>query len=395
MYQVIDGVRVWGTPDPGAVAQAVNCARAGAVAAVALMADHHLGYSQPIGGVVAYRGQISPSGVGYDIACGNKAVRTNLRAADVRADLGAIMDEIYSSVIFGVGGTMPTPVDHELFDDPTWREVPQLFALQELARSQLGTAGAGNHFVDLFEEEDTGALWVGVHFGSRGFGHRTATGFMNLAAGWAFDAQPPRAAMDAAPTLLSLNSELGQAYLAAMRLAGRYAYAGRDLVVEQVLRILGARAEFAVHNHHNFAWLEEHNGEELVVVRKGATPLAPGQLGFVGGSMADISVVIRGKETAEAAASLYSTIHGAGRIMSRSQALGRRRGKRRTPGAVSVEQMQTAVRNYGVELRGGGPDESPFVYRRLADVLAAHENTLEVLHTLRPIGVAMAGPERR
>lgn len=393
MFQTIDGVRVWGQPEADAVRQAVACSWVGDVAAVALMADHHLGYSQPIGGVVAYRGFISPSGVGYDIACGNKAVRTNLKASSIRADLPRIMDEIFREVAFGLGRKNPKPVDHELFDDPTWKDVPQVGALKDLAHAQLGTVGSGNHFVDLFVEPATDDLWVGVHFGSRGLGHKTATGFLNLAQNLPWGAGGAGREMHQPPTVIRLNSDLGQAYLAAMQLAGRFAYAGRDYVVEQVLKILWAKSTFAVHNHHNFAWVEEHDGEELVVIRKGATPLAPGQLGFIGGSMADMSAIVRGRDTEEAKASLNSTVHGAGRIMSRSAALGKKNKAtgRREGGRVTPEQMMDAVRTYGVELRGAGVDESPFVYRPLRGVLDAHTETLEILHELRPIGVAMAG----
>ncbi|HWI60277.1 MAG TPA: RtcB family protein [Symbiobacteriaceae bacterium] len=397
MFREIDGVRVWGEPQEGAVQQAVQCSWVGDVAAVALMADHHLGYSQPIGGVVAYRGFISPSGVGYDIGCGNKAVRTNLSAADIRKDLPRLMDEIYRQVSFGLGRKQQHPVDHELFDDPTWADIKQVGALKDLAQSQLGTVGSGNHFVDLFEEPATGAVWVGVHFGSRGFGHKTASGFLNLAEGRPFGAGIPRGEMNTPPTVLKLSTDLGQAYLAAMRLAGRYAYAGRDYVVSQVLKILHAKATFEVHNHHNFAWVEEHGGEELVVVRKGATPLMPGQLGFIGGSMADIAVIVQGRDSEEARAAFHSACHGAGRVMSRMAALGRRNPEtgQREGGRVTPEAMQEAIRTYGVELRGAGVDESPFVYRKLQDVLDAHAETLDVLHVLRPIGVAMAGGDVR
>ncbi|BDG59600.1 RtcB family protein [Caldinitratiruptor microaerophilus] len=390
-------VRIWGRHDADTLRQLEMCARTGEVAAAALMADGHKGYSQPIGGVVAYRGQISPSGVGFDIACGNKAVRTDLRAEEIRRDLPRIMDEIARTVSFGIGRKNPRPVDHDLFDDPAWTVHPGVAALKDLARQQLGTVGGGNHYVDLFEEPATGLVWVGVHFGSRGLGFKTATGFLNLAAGRPFDAPGRRESMDQPPVVLSLRSDLGQAYLEAMKLAGRYAYAGRDYVVNQVLAILGARPTLEVHNHHNYAWIEKHDGEELVVVRKGATPNWPGQLSFIGGSMADIAVIVRGKNSPEARDALYSTVHGAGRIMSRTQAAGkwkRVRGRRvRIGGAVSEEAMRQAVRGYGVELRGGGPDEAPQVYRPLQEVLDAHRGTLEIVHVLRPIGVAMAGPE--
>jgi len=399
-YQQINGVRVWGRPDEGALTQAQLCAATGNVVQTLLMADHHKGYSQPIGGVVVYDGQISPSGVGYDIACGNKAVRTRLSAEQIKPRLAAIMDEIVRKISFGIGRVNQTKLDHELFDDSDWAVYKAVGAqehdkLKALARDQLGTVGSGNHFVDLFEEVGTGYLWVANHFGSRGFGHKTASGFLNLAAGRAFLANAPGEKMDQPPVLLDMQSELGEMYERAMQLAGRYAYAGRDDVIRQVLAILGTEAELEVHNHHNYAWRETHNGKEVMVIRKGATPSAPGQIGFIGGSMGDISVIVQGKDSAENRDAYYSTVHGAGRVMSRTQAAGKMNWKTRTRsgGQISPQQMQEAVRAFGVELRGAGTDESPFVYRKLQEVLDAHGDTIEVKHVLKPIGVCMAGAD--
>jgi tRNA-splicing ligase RtcB len=179
-----------------------------------------------------------------------------------------------------------------------------------------------------------------------------------------------------------------------MQLAGRYAYAGRDWVCNEVARMLGAHILEEVHNHHNYAWRETHGGEELWVVRKGATPAFPGQKGFVGGSMGDISVILEGVESEESKYALYSTVHGAGRVMSRNAARGkinRRTGKVITPGAISREMMMEWVRRQGVELRGAGTDESPHCYKRLPEVLGFHRATIRILHVLKPIGVAMAG----
>lgn len=337
--------------------------------------------------------------------CGLKAVRTDVRTTDLRPKLSAVLDQIEQKVVFGVGGENKQPVDHELFDDPTWVDVPHLRGLKNLARQQLGTVGSGNHFVDLFTDQD-GWVWVGVHFGSRGFGHKTASGFLNLATRRSFDASAPGESMDQPATVLPLRGkggELGQAYLAAMQLAGRYAYAGRDYVVQQVLNILGANATYTVHNHHNFGWVEEHNGEKLVVVRKGATPAWPGQQSMVGGSMGDISVIIEGVESPRSQTSLYSTIHGAGRVMSRTAAAGRmrwRKGKNGQrvqeiikPGQITREMMLAWLKREHVELRGGGPDESPHVYRRLPEVLAHHQDTIRILYTLQPLGVIMAGAD--
>jgi tRNA-splicing ligase RtcB len=189
-----------------------------------------------------------------------------------------------------------------------------------------------------------------------------------------------------------------------MNLAGRYAYAGREWVARKVVSLLGGTEQELVHNHHNFAWKEVHGGEEVVVIRKGATPAFPGQRGFIGGSMGDDAVIVRGTTPDVATAevqeaqreALYSTVHGAGRVMSRTQAAGkrnRRSGRVLSPGLVSPEMMDEWVKEKGVILRGGGLDESPHVYRRLPSVLAAQEGTIEVEHVLKPLIVVMAGAD--
>jgi tRNA-splicing ligase RtcB len=268
--------------------------------------------------------------------------------------------------------------------------------LRTKARAQLGTVGSGNHYVDLFaDESDT--LWVGVHFGSRGFGHTVASNFLALGQGRLWGEHVPEAEV-----ILPLSQPVGHDYWHLMNLAGRYAYAGREWVARKVVEILNGTEMELVHNHHNFAWKETHGGEELVVVRKGATPAFPGQKGFVGGSMGDDAVIIQGAAGTESdvaatqEAALFSTVHGAGRIMSRTAAAGKRNrktGKVLSPGRVTPEMMQTWVKAKGVVLRGGGLDESPHVYRRLPDVLAAQGPTIEVLHTLKPLIVVMAGAD--
>jgi tRNA-splicing ligase RtcB (3'-phosphate/5'-hydroxy nucleic acid ligase) len=379
------------------------------------MADGHVGYVMPIGGVAAYREKVSVVGVGFDIACGNAAIRTDMTLADVgespdevRRHLEGIADEIAGTVSFGIGrrnAAADAPVDHPLFDDAAWDAVPgkERGALRAKARGQLGTVGGGNHYVDVFADE-TGTLWVGVHFGSRGFGHSVASAFLALAQGKAWGERPGAggARPDQREVLLDLGAPIGHDYWHLMNLAGRYASAGREWVARKVVDILGAKELALVHNHHNFAWRETHDGEELVVVRKGATPAFPGQTGFIGGSMGDAAVIVRG--TAPAAddvadlqrEALFSTVHGAGRVMSRSEAAGKRKGwgaqaRIVRPGRVTPEMMREWVDAQGVILRGGGPDESPHVYRRLPDVLAAQGGTIEVLHTLRPLIVVMAG----
>lgn len=392
----MENLTVFGAPiiDANAIEQIKRCP-ASPDDRAALTADAHYGYGHPIGGVVAYRDKISLSGVGFDIACGNKAVQTNLKAADI--DREKIIDEIFKQIGFGVGRPNPKPIDHPVFDHIAKAEFAPQKAMMRLAMDQLGTVGSGNHFVDLFEDEK-GWLWIGVHFGSRGFGHKTTTGFIALSKGKSFTDHVPEGGMDAPPILFDADSELGRDYLAAMRLAGEYAYAGRDVVVEKVLEILGAKAGFEVHNHHNFLWEEEHFGEKYYVVRKGATPAFPGQYGFIGANMADESVVIRGVDSPLSRDGLYSTVHGAGRVMSRNQAAGKKRWKNGkvqylSKGLVDWTAWKKRMKNKSIALRGGGADEAPECYKKLQEVLGYHEGTIEVVHRLRPIGVAMAAPD--
>jgi len=201
------------------------------------------------------------------------------------------------------------------------------------------------------------------------------------------------------------ESDLGAQYIAAMQLGGEYAYAGRDWVCSRVARLLGAEIVEEIHNHHNFAWHEEHDGRMLWGCRKGATPAFPGQRGFVGGTMGEISVILEGvspdemdESTRDAQrASMFSTVHGAGRVMGRKQAAGvfdRKTGAMKREGLVKPEMMNEWLQRSNVVLRGGGLDESPHCYKRLPEVVAEQGGTVRVLHTLTPVGVAMAGANK-
>ncbi|SCM71585.1 RNA-splicing ligase RtcB [uncultured Pleomorphomonas sp.] len=377
---------IYGNHDERTLAQLDRCLAAGSAAAGVLCADGHLGYAHPIGGVVGYTNHISISGVGFDIACGNMAVRLDARAEDLKPQLGTILSDIASCISFGIGRSNGEKVDHALFDSDLWKAA-DVEDLKPMARDQLGTVGSGNHYVDILEDED-GFAWIGVHFGSRGLGHKITTKYLK--------AVGAKDGMEVDPALIEADSDLGRGYLAGVELGGLYAYAGRAWVVERVRRLIGASANFTVHNHHNFVWQETHGGVGMWVVRKGATPAFPGQYGFVGGSMGDNAVILRGVESEKSAASLYSTVHGAGRIMSRTEARGRfvkdERGKKiRQPGRVRHDDWQTWLRDFGVMVIGGDVDEAPQAYRRLDEVLAEHAGTVEVVHTLKPIGVLMAG----
>jgi len=365
-------IKVFGHHDEATVAQMRNCMSVGNAVAGVICADGHLGYAQPVGGVIAYEKQISISGVGFDIGCGNMAVRLDTPYEDISALAGTIIKDVHKVISFGVGRTNDERVEHAMFDDAdAWREADREDYRQK-AVSQLGTVGSGNHYVDLMRDEE-GFVWIGVHFGSRGLGHSSATKYLKAAGG--------KDGMNVPPAVVDEESEIGRRYIAAMELAGRYSYAGREWVVERVRKIIGGNVTDMVHNHHNYAWRENHGGKDLWVVRKGATPAFPGQRGFVGGSMGDDAVILEGIDSEEAKASLYSTVHGAGRLFGRKEA------KRR----FTREEMDSWLTERGVTLVGADLDESPMAYRRLPDVLAEHAGSTKVLHTLRPFAVAMAG----
>lgn len=365
-------MKVFGEHDAGTLAQMRNCMTVGNVVAGAICADGHLGYAQPVGGVIAYEKQISISGVGFDIGCGNMAVRLDTPFTAIEDRIGAIAKDIARIISFGVGRTNDERVEHALFDDAEAWQASDMESYRPKAAAQLGTVGSGNHYVDLMRDE-AGLVWIGVHFGSRGLGHTSATKYLKAAGG--------QDGMNVPPAVVDESSEIGARYIAAMELAGRYAYAGREWVVERVRQIVGGAVTDMVHNHHNYAWRETHGDRDLWVVRKGATPAFPGQRGFVGGSMGDDAVIIAGVDGEDARASLYSSIHGAGRLFGRKEA------KRRFTKA----EMDQWLQGRNVTLVGADLDESPMAYRRLPDVLAHHVGSIEVQHTLRPFVVVMAG----
>jgi tRNA-splicing ligase RtcB len=364
-------LKVYGSHEATTLEQMRNCMKFGNAVAGVLCADGHLGYSQPVGGVIAYEDQISISGVGYDIACGNMAVKLDLPFTAIEDKVGVIAKDIANTLSFGIGRKNEEKVEHPLFDDPNLWSESDMSHFKAKAEAQLGTIGSGNHYVDIMVDEN-GMVWIGVHFGSRGLGHTTATKYLKLAGG--------KDGINVAPTVLDDGSELGSRYISGMLLAGQYAYAGREWVVERVRKIVGGKVLDSVHNHHNYAWKEKHGDKNLWVVRKGATPAFPGQRGFVGGSMGDDGVIIEGIDDHDAKEALYSSIHGAGRTFGRNEA--KRRFKK--------QEMNEWLQRRGVTLIGGDLDESPQAYRRLSEVLAQTKG-IKISSVLKPVVVVMAG----
>ena len=383
---------------------------------VALMADGHLGYNMPIGGVAAYEDKIPVWGVGYDIACGNCAVMLDLKYEDAIAPYrNDFADEMFNALTFGLGKKNQhpdAPREHEIFEYGAWNLIPETIdssipfkhegmrekmtrnGMKAMARDQLGTIGAGNHYVDVFADHEDN-VWIGAHFGSRGLGHTIASNFISIANGGRWGER----SYSGEYTYLENGTVSFADYLDLMWLAGEYAHVGREWVVTMVAEMLGGKIRDKVHNHHNYAWREPvvvDEGELMCwVVRKGATPAGPGERGFVGGSMGDISVILRGSEKGRTELQqeiMFSTVHGAGRVMSRSMA----KGKTKKDGTVVREPMvdrqkaSEIIKSLDVVVRGGGLDEAPQAYRNLDLVLDSQGETIEVETELYPKIVCMA-----
>jgi len=384
-------LKIIGQHEDKTIEQAKKCLAAGADKFV-LCADGHLGYGHPIGGVAAYKDRISISGVGFDIACGNMAVKLPVKYTEIH-DWKEIGRQINRTISFGIGRVNETPVEAEFLDtDANWQN-EALAGLKDKAHAQLGTVGSGNHYVDVFHDEE-GFVWIGVHFGSRGLGHSATTHFLKKLGA--------KDGMDAEPCIVDMDSDVGQAYFEAMTLGGKYAYAGREWVCSTVAKIIHGNDNFTdqVHNHHNFAWIEEHDGEKYFVVRKGSTPAFPGQRSFIGSTMADKSVIVRGLDTPEAKENLYSTVHGAGRILSRTQAAGKYKGwgakrVKVSDGLIDENEMRQGMKDKNIHLFGAGADEAPDCYKKLSEVLEYHKDSIQVETKLTPIIVCMAGADIR
>jgi len=356
----------------------------------ALMADAHEGYGLPIGGVLATNeGTVIPYAVGVDIACRmcmsvfpmdptqNDKVRVKLR------------NLLYQHTIFGVGTKNKNHIDTSLFDKSEWKATRFIRQHSDLAYSQLGTSGAGNHFVEWGELNVlTDAPEVNLkkgnyiallsHSGSRGFGNEVANFYSKVAMG---KVHLPREARHLA--WLDLSSEEGHEYWIAMNLAGEYASANHREIHQKISGGLGLTPTARIENHHNFAWKEKlPNGKISVVHRKGATPAGKGVIGIIPGSMAHPGFIIRGKGNPD---SLNSASHGAGRRMSRSQAMK----------TFSWNELESALEKFGVELIGGDLDESPMAYKNIEDVMKLQQDLVEVIAVFQPRIVRMAEGRRR
>lgn len=374
--------RQWGTDlEPQSVEQIKNACRLPVSVRGALMPDAHLGYGLPIGGVLATKNAVIPYAVGVDIACRMKMTVLDLPPTLLEEDPDRLKRAISAETRFGIGASFKRKRQHDVMDED-WSISPITQRNKDKAWAQLGSSGSGNHFVEFgvldVRDPATGInpgryLALLSHSGSRGTGAAVAAHYSKVA-------------MEQRKSLphelrrlawLDLTSGAGQEYWAAMELMGRYAAANHACVHRHIVAHLGTRVLLDVENHHNFAWKEKHDGEEVIVHRKGATPAGEGVLGIIPGSMASPAFIVRGKGNAD---SLDSASHGAGRLMSRTAA------KKK----FNWHDTKKLLAERNVELMSAGLDEVPMAYKNIENVMAAQQDLVETLARFDPRLVKMA-----
>ncbi|MBI3876138.1 MAG: RtcB family protein [Verrucomicrobia bacterium] len=361
----------------------------------ALMPDAHVGYGLPIGGVLATDNAVIPYAVGVDIACRMKMTVLDIPLRDLERKQDRLTRAIEAETRFGIGANFKERREHEVLD-ADWSVSPITKQNKDRAWSQLGTSGSGNHFVEfgLFTAHGeiaptTGQAGTPVplpagtyvallsHSGSRGTGAAVCDYYSRIA----FNQFPDLPSELKRLAWLSLDSQEGQEYWAAMELMGQYAAANHACIHKHIAENLGAQVLLDLENHHNFAWKEKHiiGGveREVIVHRKGATPAGQGVLGIIPGSMASPGFVVGGKGNTE---SLNSCSHGAGRAMSRKAANEK----------FNWKDVNRFLRERGVTLISAGLDEVPMAYKNIREVMAAQNDLVTVLGQFDPKLVKMA-----
>lgn len=374
--------------EDGAFEQAWNCAKhPAAFSHMALMPDCHQGYGMPIGGVMALKNAISPAMVGVDIGCGMCAIKTNLTVDDfLENELVEIRDEIAEAIPCGEGRFRPEPVPWNgwlglapLYKDAVWSSD----RIIDTAKKSLGTLGGGNHFIEIQKDALTDEVWIMLHSGSRGFGYNIAQHHMTVA-----DGRDPVGAK-LGVSALSMSTEQGQRYCIDMSMALRFAEQNREVMMNDVKRVFlnhFKSVEFSnrVNIHHNYAALEKHFDELVVVHRKGATSAGLGQMGIIPGSMGTMSCIVRGLGNEE---SFMSCSHGAGRVRGRMDA-----SRSLDLGEVQMSMSGVVFAGFKEIKKGklkGKPDlgEAPQAYKDIAEVMSNQRDLVDVVHWLEPLAV--------
>ncbi len=376
--------RTWGEEgiEAASHAQMRQACSVPVAAAAALMPDAHVGYGLPIGGVLACKNAVIPYAVGVDIACRMKLSVLDLPPDTIESDFTRYKDSLENGTRFGIGVEHSKRQGHAVMDRD-WTVTKITRERKDKAWKQLGTSGSGNHFaefgvltVDARDEAlglDAGRyVSLLTHSGSRGVGAAVCSTYSGIAR----STLPQRYSDFARLAWLDLDSEAGQEYWAAMNLMGDYASANHEVIHRLVTKLLGADILGGVENHHNFAWQESHDGRDLIVHRKGATPAAAGALGVIPGTMADPAFVVRGKGNPE---SLCSAAHGAGRRMSR----------RKARDTYTWKPVKQDLERKGVRVLSAGADEVPGVYKDIHEVMRRQQDLVTIVARFDPKIVKM------
>lgn len=354
------------TLEDSALQQFIDVMSLDSVVKGALMPDAHTGYSLPIGGVVAVKDMVYPAFVGYDIGCGMCALPFPYAKADeVRAKAPEIHAEILKRI--------PTGPKHHP-EDQFWGGAvlhnPTEMAMKEFlkkGRRQIGTLGGGNHFIEVGVDQHD-VVWAIIHSGSRNFGHHIASHYMKLASG---DGKAREGAFG-----FRADSQEGHDYIRDMNFALEFALANRVAMMNAIEVVIARTVggignwDLLINRNHNHAELKDG----LWIHRKGATHAEDGMMGVIPGNMRDGSFIVRGRGNPD---SMSSSSHGAGRVMSRKQAME----------TVTLEEFQETMANSGVyaTVNRGTLDESPFVYKNIFDVMDLQKDLVDVYAHVKPI----------
>jgi len=371
--------------EPGALKQMETAMSLPVTIKGALMPDAHQGYGLPIGGVLATDNVIIPYAVGVDIGCRMCMSVYQLPDNFIARHRTNLKKMLLDNTRFGQKETFSVPMQDEVLDREEFKTIKTIKFLHKHAIEQIGTSGSGNHFVEfgqltvasnspILGLEPGNYIAVLSHSGSRHFGFEIANIYTKIAME---SCQLPKHARHL--SWLGLDTEAGIEYWLAMNLAGDYASANHHQIHKRISKALKEKPVTMIENHHNFAW-KEHlpDGKEVIVHRKGATPAYKGILGIIPGSMASPAFIVAGKGNLS---SLQSASHGAGRLMSRKKA----------KNTISKNQLKEVLVDKGVDLIGGGTDESPMAYKDIRRVMSYQHELVEILGEFHPKIVRMDG----
>ena len=328
--------------------------------ACALMADAHTGYDLPIGGVVGLKNTIVPSWVGYDIGCGMCALKLNLTkdAICLSGKEKEILEQIYRYIPSGEGNFNKEPLNHNL--DFKGTKLPQI-ARREI-KYQLGTLGGGNHFIEIGYDRDD-FVWVTIHSGSRGVGWKIADAYMS------FDKENKG---------FSLDGDIGKQYMADMNFCLEFALLNRKTMIKRVVSVIrmvlgrdiGADWENLINRNHNHA--ERNHG--MIIHRKGATHAEKGMMGVIPGNMRDGVFIVEGQGCSDA---LWSSSHGAGRVLSRKKAREN----------IALDDFKETMGGITAKVCEKTKDESPDAYKDIFEVIRIQEEQglIKVINYIKPL----------